>query len=274
MVGRSDLVHRLLATASEGFTINAHRCCDLIRYVIGQYLHQLILATPVARPRLDGQSTGDPVIPTPDGRGLPELGSRLGFHSGRHLYQAGRTMNPYQAGQILNLFLYSIPFWVPTAIGLYLVVKKPNDLSLMAGLLSLKPIVTTPIWFAIISTLHSPIDKLEPTHFLSILPGASLTLIIAFAFRHLFSGPGAGSARALLVLDCARWLNSFLISLPYGGSVERAVHFNAVDNSVRPMGPLRLHPVGRGRVRRRRPSMASPTLFRPLSSLQRRCRVS
>ena len=126
----------------------------------------------------------------------------------------------YEAGQILNLFLYSIPFWVPAAIGLYLVVKKPNDLSLMAGLLSLKPIVTTPIWFAIISTLHSPIDKLEPAHFLSILPGASLTLIIAFAFRHLFSGPRAGSARALLVLDCARWLNSFLISLPYVGSVE------------------------------------------------------
>ena len=127
----------------------------------------------------------------------------------------------YEAGQILNLFLYSIPFWIPAAIGLYLVVNRPNELSLMAGLLTLKPIVTTPIWFAILSTLRSPIDKLEPTHFLSILPGASLTLIIAFAFRHLLSGPRAGSARTLLVLDCARWLNSFLYTLPYGGSVER-----------------------------------------------------
>ena len=122
---------------------------------------------------------------------------------------------------LLNLFLYSIPFWVPAAIGLYLVVNKPSELSLMAGLLTLKPIVTTPIWFAVISTLHSPVDELEPAHFLSILPGASLTFIIGFAFRRLFSGPRAGSARALVVLDCARWLNSFLISLPYGGySVE------------------------------------------------------
>jgi len=127
----------------------------------------------------------------------------------------------YEAGQILNLFLYSIPFWIPAAIGLYLVVNRPNELSLMAGLLTLKPILTTPIWFAILSTLRSPIDRLEPTHFLSILPGASLTLIIAIAFRHLLSGPRAGSARALLVLDCARWLNSFLYTLPYGGNVER-----------------------------------------------------
>ena len=123
----------------------------------------------------------------------------------------------YEEGQILNLFLYSIPFWVPAAIGLYLVLKRPSDLSLMAGLLTLKPIVTTPIWFAIISTLHGPIGKLEPAYFLSILPGASLTLIIAFAFRHLFSGRGAGSARVLLVLDCARWLNSSLLIFLFGG---------------------------------------------------------
>ena len=115
----------------------------------------------------------------------------------------------------LSLFLCSIPFWVPAAIGLYLVVNRPNELSVMAGLLTLKPIVTTPIWFAIISTLPRPVYKLEPTHLWSILPGAGLTLLTAFAFRRLLSGPGAGRARALLVLDCARWLNSFLLSLPY-----------------------------------------------------------
>jgi hypothetical protein len=121
----------------------------------------------------------------------------------------------YEEGQILNLFLYSIPFWVPAAIGLYLVVRKPSDLSLMAGLLTLKPIVTTPIWVAIIRPLFAS-GPLKPAHFLSILPGASLTLIIVLVFRHQFSGPGSGSARALLVLDCARWLNSFLLILPYG----------------------------------------------------------
>lgn len=124
----------------------------------------------------------------------------------------------YEAGEILNLFLYSIPFWVPAAIGLYLVVKRTSDLSLMAGLLTLKPIVTTPIWVAIIRPLYGP-DRLEPAHFFSLLPGVSLTVIIVLAFRHLFSGPRAGGARALLVLDCARWLDSFLLILPYG-SVE------------------------------------------------------
>lgn len=122
---------------------------------------------------------------------------------------------------LLNLFLCSIPFWVPAAIGLFLVVNRPNELSLMAGLLTLKPILTTPIWFALISTLPSPVENLEPAHFLSILPGASLTFTIGFAFRGLLSGPRAGHARALLALDCARWLNSSLIFLPYGGdSVE------------------------------------------------------
>ncbi|HLO33881.1 MAG TPA: hypothetical protein VK249_32335 [Anaerolineales bacterium] len=124
----------------------------------------------------------------------------------------------YQAGQILNLFLYSLPFWIPAAVGLYLVVKRPSDLSLMAGLLTLKPIVTTPIWFAIISPLSGS-NKLEPAHFWSILPGISLTVIIVLAFRRLFFVPGAGKAKTLLVLDCARWLNSFLLSLPLVGGM-------------------------------------------------------
>ena len=123
----------------------------------------------------------------------------------------------YEAGQFLNYFLYSIPFWVPAVIGLYLVLKRPSDLSLMAGILTLKPIITTPVWFSMMGRL-SAADPLQPTHFLSILPGAGLTLIIALAFRHLFSGPRSGDAGVLLTLDCARWFNSFLILLPYGNT--------------------------------------------------------
>jgi hypothetical protein len=120
----------------------------------------------------------------------------------------------YDAEQILDLLLYSIPFWVPAVIGLYLVVKRPSNLSQMAGLLTLKPIVTTPIWFSIFNSLRG--DRFVPAHFWSILPGAGLTIIIVLTFWRLFSGPTAGDARTLLVLDCARWLNSFLIILPYG----------------------------------------------------------
>ena len=116
---------------------------------------------------------------------------------------------------LLNLFLISIPFWLPAVVGLYLVITRRNEFTLMAGLLTLKPILTTPIWFAVLGTLPRPVHGLEPAHFLSILPGFSLTVLIVIAFRHLFTGPHAGGARTLLVLDCARWLNSFLISVQY-----------------------------------------------------------
>jgi hypothetical protein len=121
---------------------------------------------------------------------------------------------------LLNLFLISIPFWIPAAVGPYLVITRRNDISLMAGLLTLKPILTTPIWFAILSTLPRPVHGLEPAHFLSILPGFSLTVLIAVVFRRLLSGPHAGSARILLALDCARWLNSFVISVQYNLTMD------------------------------------------------------
>ena len=117
----------------------------------------------------------------------------------------------------LNLFYWSIPFWIPAVVGLYLVVKRPGPLSLMAGLLTLKPIVATPIWVALLQNAYA--DRLTPAQFLSILPGAGLTLIAFMAFRPLFSGPQAGNARILLVLDIARWLNSFLMLLPYPQAV-------------------------------------------------------
>ncbi len=112
----------------------------------------------------------------------------------------------------LSFALLTLPFWIPGIVGLYLVTTRPNDLSLMAGLLTLKPIVTTPIWMALLASLDRPAgNTMEPSYFYAILPGASLTLVAAVLFRHLFSGPRAGRAQTLLALDCARWLNSFLI---------------------------------------------------------------
>ena len=127
----------------------------------------------------------------------------------------------YGSGQILNLFVCSVPLWIPAAIGLYLYVNRPDDLGKLATYLTLKPIVATPIWVAIISTLLPPaIHELEPAHFLTILPGAGLTIVIVLMHRHVFTGPRAGSAKVLLVLDCIRWLNSFLLILPYGGGTN------------------------------------------------------
>lgn len=103
-------------------------------------------------------------------------------------------------------------------VGLYLVISRPAGLGLLAGLLTLKPIVATPIWIAILEGFSVSVTTLEPAHFLTLLPGAGLTIVIVFIFRPLFSGPTAGPARLLLALDCARWLNSFLLVLPFGSS--------------------------------------------------------
>ena len=89
-----------------------------------------------------------------------------------------------------GLSLCTRPIWVPAMAGLYLVMTAKNDFSRMAGLLTLKPIVTTPIWVMIIRTL-SPADKFGATHVLSILPGASLTVVALRVFWPLSSGPKA-----------------------------------------------------------------------------------
>ena len=119
---------------------------------------------------------------------------------------------------LVNFLLLAAPIGIPALGGCYLLMRKSDGLSRMAGLLTIKPVLTTPIWFGIIAALepsHS-YDRLGPSHFLSILPGASLTLITVIAFRRLFSGPRARVAWMLLALDCARWLNSFFIYWPYG----------------------------------------------------------
>ncbi len=113
---------------------------------------------------------------------------------------------------LFNLFFLSIPFWIPAAIGLYLVANRRNDLSLMAGLLTLKPIIATPLWLVIISSLQGSTvgDALIPLG--SILPGASLTVLALAIFRPLFFGSRSTSARMLIVLDCIRWINSCLLT--------------------------------------------------------------
>jgi len=121
---------------------------------------------------------------------------------------------------LFNLFFLSIPFWIPAAIGLYLVRHRQNELSLMAGLLTLKPIITTPLWLMIISFLQGRAVGEALIPLCSILPGASLTVLALVAFRSQFYGSGATPARVLIVLDCMRWINSSLClggidALPY-----------------------------------------------------------
>jgi hypothetical protein len=119
-----------------------------------------------------------------------------------------------------DLICYSLPFWMPVILGVFLLLggRAPSAekrLYLLAGLLTLKPIVTTPIWFRIANEI-SNWSKLQPAHFYSLVPGAGLSLLTVLLFWQLFTGPNARVAWTLLVLDSLRWFNSFLF-LSMGG---------------------------------------------------------
>jgi hypothetical protein len=114
----------------------------------------------------------------------------------------------------LNLFLYTLPFWVPGLAGVYLCVTRRSRISRLAGLLTLKPILATPIWLAILGSDLSP-AIVKPIA--SVLPGMGLSLLIVVVYWRLLSDPNAGAARILLGLDCLRWLNSAALAFSSGG---------------------------------------------------------
>ena len=119
-------------------------------------------------------------------------------------------------------FYLSIPLWIPAAIGLYLLTSRRKGLSRMAGFLTLKPIITTPIWAAIIGFLYGSAVDAQHIALWSILPGASLTVLALVIFRRLFLGSRSIWAMLLIALDCMRWTNSGLltvtVTLPYNAA--------------------------------------------------------
>ena len=96
---------------------------------------------------------------------------------------------------LLSLLLLTLPFWIPVLIGCALLVKGSTDeLARMAGWLTLKPILATPMWVFILASFESSTSSLPGSAvlaFLSILPGASLTALTVLAFSSSFSGPSA-----------------------------------------------------------------------------------
>lgn len=125
------------------------------------------------------------------------------------------------------LYFLCFPLWIPAAIGLYLLTSRRNEFSNMAGVLTLKPIITTPVWVAIISFLYDSGAQSQRIALWSILPGAGLTVLAIVIFRRLFLSlsPRFILAVLLILLDCMRWINSGLltvtIALPYNGANNR-----------------------------------------------------
>lgn len=101
-------------------------------------------------------------------------------------------------------------FLIPILIGLYLLFTHQDDrLRRMAGLFTLKPFATTPVW---VSLITSGADRVVSGTWISTLVAALLTGLLVSYFRDLFSNPLTGSpARLLVGLDCLRWLNTFIL---------------------------------------------------------------
>lgn len=109
---------------------------------------------------------------------------------------------------------------LPAIIGVIILRRadEGNRFARYAGWLTLKPVVTTPIWFLfLLSTAgvsYNTPEEIPPAVFLSILPGALLTVISVMQYQSLLFGEEARrDAWGLLVLDCLRWINSGLLMI-------------------------------------------------------------
>lgn len=112
--------------------------------------------------------------------------------------------------------------WPALIIGGYILLNRSksriDEFQLMAGLLTLKPIPATAIWEMLIlgiNTLEPPIRFMR--YFLTIAPGAILTLIFLIIFRSLLTGSRANMTCILFLLDCLRWGSTFLMMMGLAG---------------------------------------------------------
>jgi len=119
---------------------------------------------------------------------------------------------------INNNWLWIQVFAIPVILGIVLLIKfflnrhNGHQIYLLASIFTLKPMVATPIWFWIFWMTASPNIFTRALYLsISILPGAGLTALIVLTFRSLFLDPTTKVPRWLLIFDCIRWLNSFLL---------------------------------------------------------------
>ena len=104
-----------------------------------------------------------------------------------------------------GIFILITPVLLPAIVGFYLLRKyrAPHErIYRMGALFTLKPIVATPIWAALILG--------TPSAILGLIPGIALTALIMWRFWPLF-GSHRETVLKLLGWDAARYLNSALL---------------------------------------------------------------
>jgi hypothetical protein len=123
-------------------------------------------------------------------------------------------MDENQIAGLLVAFL--LVLGAPLIIGIVLLAKREKDvLRWFAGLMTLKPVIATPVWYAIVlGDLYSPSAELK-----LIAPGVGLTVLITLLCWRVFRDPHtSGAAQRLLLLDTARWVSSWMWSLLLKGA--------------------------------------------------------
>lgn len=106
-----------------------------------------------------------------------------------------------------GFFIVGLPaFILPLIIGpIILFTYRKDQLSGIAGALTLKPLLATPILG--VTTYMGLRQAVDPWLLSTLLPGIVLTLLIVLAFRHsLKTDPDI--VGVLLVADAIRWLNT------------------------------------------------------------------
>jgi hypothetical protein len=119
-------------------------------------------------------------------------------------------------GAFAGILSCSSVFLIPGIVGFIILRHQPQDeLTRMAGWLTLKPILTTPLCLVILGLLYqTPVLGA----FASVLPGALLSLMASMTYAPAFDYPETSrAAKRLLILDCARWLNTLVGFLLLGG---------------------------------------------------------
>jgi hypothetical protein len=124
------------------------------------------------------------------------------------------------------VFLVPILFPIltlPLIIGIYLLTRASAFTFVrMLGVLTLKPIVATPLWLMIIAALGEAERAIVPNDFfLLAAPGIVLTIVILIIYRSTLRPAFAAHLTTILILDALRWASSsfaFVSRGAYGGA--------------------------------------------------------
>ena len=114
---------------------------------------------------------------------------------------------------MIGVLVCAMPFILPLIIGLALVHRAPG-VSRLAGWLTLKPVLATPLWFLLgAATFRGDWSRPSLAYAVTALPGVGLTLVLVWVFRSVVRWRANGPLWLLLVLDTLRWGSSFLFGL-------------------------------------------------------------